>query len=338
MSSDNEKVKKMKILVTGGCGFIGSHFVEHIIRNTDWDIVVLDKLTYASSGFDRLRDINVFDDKRINIFTYDFTNELDKGLIKEIGNIDYIVHIGAETHVDKSIENPEPFVMSNIVGTMRILNFARKIKDSLKWLVYFSTDEVTGPAPRGINFTENAIYNCKNPYAATKAGAEQLCLAYENCYKIPLFITRTMNCFGERQDVEKFIPLTIRKVLLGETVIIHSDHTRIIPGSRFYIHARNVSSAVIFLLDKAKTSEIYNIVGEKEIDNLELAQFIAKVIGKPLSYRMLDFHSSRPGHDLRYGLDGTKMVKLGWNIAIGFEQSLEKMIKWTLDNRRWINL
>ena len=328
----------MRVLVTGGCGFIGHHFVEFLIKNTNWQIIVLDKLSYASSGFDRLRDINVFDDKRVLTIASAFTKSLSEGVKKEIGSIDYIFHIGAETHVDKSIINAEPFILSNILGTMHLLNLAKELKENLKWLVFLSTDEVLGPAPKEINFKEDSIYNCKNPYAASKAGAEQLCIAYENCYKLPLFIVRSMNAFGERQDVEKFIPSTIRKVILGETVIIHSDSTKTIPGSRFYIHARNISTAIFFLLDKAKAGEIYHIVGEKEVNNLELAKFIARVIGKSLKYELIDFHSSRPGHDLRYGLNGEKMYKLGWRIPIGFEQSLEKTIKWTLDNRKWIGL
>ena len=327
-----------KILVTGGCGFIGHHFVEHLMKNTDWKVIVLDKLNYASNGFDRLRDINCFDNKRVLILTADFTQEIPEGVIKEIGDIDYIVHMGAETHVDKSIENPEPFIMSNVLGTMHMLNFARKIKESLKWFVYFSTDEVMGPAPRGTYFNEDDTYSCKNPYAATKAGGEQLCIAYENCYKIPLFITRTMNVFGERQNVEKFIPGTVRKVLLGEKATIHADPTKAIPGSRFYIHARNVASALLFLLEKAKSGEIYNIVGEREVNNLELAQFISKVIGRPLNYELVSFHASRPGHDLRYALSEKKLKSMGWELPKIFEQSLKRTIKWILENKRWIGL
>jgi dTDP-D-glucose 4,6-dehydratase len=157
----------MRILVTGGCGFIGHHLVEHIIKNTDWDIVILDKLTYASQGFDRLKDISVFDDKRVTIYTVDFNHKLDDVLINELGDIDYIVHMGAETHVDNSITDPEPFVMANVVGTMRILELARKLKP--KKMIYFSTDEVFGDASRGEAFKEWDRYNSKNPYAASKA-------------------------------------------------------------------------------------------------------------------------------------------------------------------------
>ena len=326
----------IRALITGGCGFAGHHLVNHILANTDWEVVILDKLTYASSGFDRLRDINVFDDKRIKIFTIDLNHKIDDSLISELGNIDYIIHMAAETHVDNSIGNAEPFVISNVVGTMRILELARKLQP--KKMLYFSTDEVFGDAPNGEAFKEWDRYNSKNPYAAAKAGGEELCLAYANTYKVPVLISHTMNIFGERQHYEKFIPMIIRKVLRDEVVTIHSDPTRTISGSRFYIHARNVSNAVMFLLDKGKVRDKYNVVGEKEVSNLDMAQFIAKVMGKELRYEMVDFHSSRPGHDLRYCLDGKKMKSMGWDIPVSFEDSLIKTVNWTLENKKWINL
>lgn len=325
-----------RILITGGCGFIGSHLVNHILVNTDWEVVILDKLTYASNGFDRLRDINCFDDKRVHIFAADFTQEIKEGLLSEIGNIDYICHIGAETHVDNSIGNAEPFVISNVVGTFRILELARKLQP--KKMLYFSTDEVFGDAPNGEAFKEWDRYNSKNPYAATKAGGEELCLAYANTYKVPVLISHTMNVIGERQHYEKFVPMVIRKALLGEMVTVHSDPTRTISGSRFYIHARNVASAVMFLLEKGEVRDKYNVVGEKEISNLEMVQTIGEIVGKEVKYEMVDFHSSRPGHDLRYALDGTKMKRMGWDIPVSFEDSLIKTVNWTLANRKWINL
>lgn len=328
---------RTNILVTGGAGFIGHHFVEHVLKNTDWRIVVLDKLNYASNGFDRLRDIAAFDDKRVTVLTHDFTRPVVEGLAKEIGRVDYIVHMGAETHVDRSITDPEPFVMSNVVGTMRMLDFARAQKD-LKKFVYFSTDEIFGPAPLGTAYKEWDRYNSTNPYSASKAGGEELCLAYANTYRVPAVITHTMNVFGERQHPEKFIPMTVKKVQRGDTVVIHSDPSKRVPGSRFWIHARNVASAILFLLEKGEFREKYNVVGEREVNNLEMAEFIAKVLGKPFKYEMVDFHSSRPGHDLRYALDGSKMMNMGWHIPIPFEHALEKTIQWTLANSRWLEI
>ena len=158
-----------KILITGGCGFIGHHFVEHLLKNTTQEIVIFDKLTYASEGFTRLRDIDAYDDKRVMIVALDFTKEIPIGVTKEIGTVDYIMHMGAETHVDNSITDPAPFVFSNVIGTMRMLDYARTLK-GLKKFVYFSTDEVFGPAPEGAAYKEWDRYNSTNPYAASKAG------------------------------------------------------------------------------------------------------------------------------------------------------------------------
>jgi dTDP-glucose 4,6-dehydratase len=315
---------------------MGHHLANHIFKETDWEMVGIDKLTYASNGFDRLRDINVFDDKRIRLFAADFSQPVQDGVLKEIGNIDYLVHLGAETHVDNSIINPEPFVTANVLGTMRVLELAKKLKPEK--MVYFSTDEVFGPAPEGVAYKEWDRYDSSNPYAASKAGGEELCLAYANTYKVPVFITHTMNLFGERQHVEKYIPSTLRKILQGEKVTIHANKEKTKAGSRFYIHCRNAASAVMFLLEKGSARDKYNIVGEKEVDNLELAQFISQVVGKDLIYEMTDFHSQRPGHDLRYALCGEKLRNMGFSYSRNFEDSLTKTIEWFMNNKKWLGL
>lgn len=327
----------MKILITGGCGFIGHHLVEAVLKTTDWEIIILDRLNYAANGFDRLRDIEAFDDRRVHIFTHDFIQPIVDGIAEEIGQVDFIIHMGAETHVDNSIVNPAPFVMSNVVGTMQMLEFARR-QTKLQKFVYFSTDEVFGPAPEGVNYKEWDRYNCTNPYSASKAGGEELCLAYANCYQVPVIVSHTMNAFGERQHPEKFIPGTIRKILRFERVIIHANADKTRAGSRYYIHARNIASAVLFLLDHGQIREKYNIVGEKEVDNLQMAQSIARILDMPLECELVDFHSSRPGHDLRYALDGTRLAQMGFSFAKKFEGSLEKMVRWSIrpENIRWI--
>lgn len=670
-----------KILITGGCGFIGHHFVEHILKNTNWEIIIFDKLTYASEGFSRLKDISAYDDKRVTIIALDFNKEIPVGVITEIGNVSYIVHLGAETHVDNSIINPEPFVYSNVIGTMRLLDYARELKN-LKKFVYFSTDEVFGPAPIGVSYKEWDRYNSTNPYAASKAGGEELALAYANTYGVPVIVTHchdeetlcwaekgivpitelsigdnvwtlkenkelklepieeivyndyngemidfnsnkfsfkvtpnhrmltkkrygeneytikyakdlfeninendrhyiptsgewiglneeeidlskylnnenkhyntnkihtkfktidfmefigwfisegsfnkkstgcisiantnfiyrneiidvikrmgftpsysentkniqfhsvifqpfleeffgrgcenkkipkwilnydkkyleclfislmkgdgtisktskryyskskilcnqvaeiaiklgyscqvkerktntlklcgvdkeiisyytnirssqpsalikkhisksfyagkiwcvrtksgnffisrngniacsgnTMNVFGERQHSEKFIPKVIKSVMYDQVITIHADQTKTISGSRMWIHARNVASAIHFLLHNSEKRDKYNIVGEKEVSNLDMAKYIALVLGKELQYEMVDFHSSRPGHDLRYALDGSKLKEMGWETPLTFEQSLKKTIEWTINNPKWL--
>jgi len=327
----------MKVIVTGGCGFIGHHLVEHFWKNTDYEIIVIDKLSYASKGFDRLRDSGVFDqDKRVKTFCFDLTNEMSVGLKYEIGeDVDYIIHMAAETHVDNSIKDPKLFITNNIMSTFHLLEYARELKQ-LKKFFYFSTDEVFGPALGDTMYKEWDRHNPTNPYSASKSAAENICLAYENTYKVPIIIVNVMNAFGERQHIEKFIPLCIKKILNNEKIFIHSYPDKQKEGTRFYIHARNIADAILFLINNGKIGDKYNIKGEKEVGNLEMAQFIAKVLGKELIYEMIDFHSTRPGHDLRYGLDGSKLMNMGWKIPHNFEESLTKMIQWTLKNPKWL--
>ncbi|TSC94868.1 MAG: aminotransferase/S-adenosyl-L-homocysteine hydrolase [Candidatus Berkelbacteria bacterium Athens1014_28] len=333
--------KKQKILITGGAGFIGHHFVEHFLKNTNWDIYVVDNLTYASGGLSRIKDIEAYNVDRVKIFTADFTKPLDQqGLIDEIGQLDYIVHMGAETHVDNSIKDPRKFVYANVVGTLEVLEFARLYQPNLKRFIYFSTDEVFGPAPEGVSYKEWDRYNSGNPYSAAKAGGEELCVAYYNTYKMPIIITHTMNVFGERQHPEKFIQKVIRKVLAGEEVTIHGNSDKTKSGTRFWIHARNVVQAMMFIISHKDTEngDKFNIVGEREVSNLEIAQMIAKILGKELKYKITDFHDERPGHDFRYALDGGKMEKMGWKPPVGFDESFKKTIKWmAADNhKKWL--
>jgi dTDP-glucose 4,6-dehydratase len=327
---------KKTILLTGGCGFIGHHFAEYIHKNTDWNIVIIDKLTYASMGLNRLRNNELLYSKRVKVFTVDLCNELSEGIKKEIGDdIHYIVHMAAETHVDNSIKEPSKVITNNINSTVNLLEWAR-ILPSLEIFFYFSTDEVFGPALGNTLYKEWDRHRPTNPYSASKSGAENICIAYENTYKIPLMIVNVMNAFGERQHVEKFIPKCIQQILKNETVHIHSYPDKKESGTRFYIHAQNIASAVLFLIKNGKIGEKYNISGEKEVSNLDIAQLISKFMNKELQYEMVDFHSSRPGHDLRYGLDGNRIYELGWNPKFNFEDSLEKTIKWTLNNLEWL--
>lgn len=328
----------VNILITGGCGFIGHHFVEHIINNTNWNIVVIDKLTYASMGFKRF-DEDIFNKaiikKRLKVITWDLSCPFSIGLIKEIGEINIIVHMAAETHVDNSIKNPVPFVKNNIMSTLHLLEYSRNLKN-LRTFFYFSTDEVYGPALGEKLYKEDERHNPTNPYSASKSGAEQLCVAYNNTYKIPIIRINVMNAFGEKQHVEKFIPKVIKKVLNNETVEIHSYPDKKRSGTRFYIHARNIAAGVLFLLENGNIGESYNLTGEREVSNLEMAQIISKTMNKQLNYKMVDFHSDRPGHDLRYGLDGSKMFEMGWKLPINFEDSIKKTVLWTLKNQEWL--
>jgi len=324
------------IVLTGGCGFIGHHFAEYVHKNTDWNIIIIDKLSYASLGLNRLRNNNLYTSPRVKIFTFDLCSEIPEGIIKEIGdNVNYIVHMAAETHVDNSIKEPIKIIQNNVNSTVYLLEWARTLKN-LEIFFYFSTDEVFGPALGDTLYKEWDRHRPTNPYSASKSAAENICIAYENTYKIPLMIVNVMNAFGERQHVEKFIPLCIKKILNNEKIYIHSYPDKKESGTRFYIHAQNIANAVLFLIQNGKIGEKYNISGEKEVSNLDLALFIAKTIGKELDYDMIDFHSTRPGHDLRYGLDGNKIYELGWNPKFNFDESLKKTILWTLNNLDWL--
>ena len=338
-----------RALITGGAGFIAHQLISQILKNTDWEVVTLDRLDF-SGNLNRLQDVlqefSPEDRSRVRVVFHDLKAAVNPLIAADIGKVDYILHLAAGSHVDRSIEYPMEFVMDNVVATCNILDYARGL-DHIERFVYFSTDEVFGPAPNGINYGEYDRYNSTNPYSAAKAGGEELAVAFENTYGLPVYITHTMNVFGQRQHPEKFIPMCIKRVRDGEAITIHSDETKTIPGSRHYIHAEDVANALLFLY-KYDISKIlpdstgakcqkFNIVGHDEIDNLELAKFIAKVQGKDLKYEMVDFHSQRPGHDLRYSLDGSKMAKMGWTPKSAYEQ-LETTIRWTLNNDRWLSI
>ena len=333
-------IARKKIIITGGCGFIGHHVVEHFAKTPDCSLVVIDKLSYASLGYDRLRDTGVLD--RVQVFTTDLMQPIPEGIAYELGNnIEFIVHMAAETHVDNSIADPVPFIRNNVESTISLLEYTRGLIRNgcdLKAFFYFSTDEVFGPALGTTMFDEWDRHKPTNPYSSSKSAAENICIAYENTYKIPLMIVNVMNAFGERQHPEKFIPKCIKKVMDGEKVYIHSYPDKKTAGTRFYIHARNIASAVMFLLNEGSIGEKYNITGESEVSNLELAQFISQTVGRELEYEMVNHHATRPGHDLRYGLSGEKMEKMGWVPPLGFEDSLRNCIRWTMANSHWLNL
>jgi len=328
--------KRKKAIITGGCGFIGHHTVEHFAKNTDYELIVIDKLSYASKGYDRLRDTGVF--HLLRTFCYDLANPISAGLFYELdsNNVEVIIHIAAETHVDNSIDTPVPFVENNIKSTLNLLEYARRLP-RLKHFIYFSTDEVYGSAADGQAYTENDPHKPSNPYSASKSAAEMICQSYFNTYGIPLYVMNVMNAFGERQHPEKFIPLCIDKITKGETLTIHAYPGAERAGSRWYIHARNIAAAVLFVLKEGQIGEKYNVQGEAEVDNLEIAKFVAKELGKELKYTMHDNPGSRPGHDLRYALDGSKLREMGWQLPLTFEESLRRTVRWTINNAAWLD-
>jgi len=338
----------MKVLVTGGAGFIAHHVIETIIRTTDWSVVTLDRLDF-SGNLNRLHDVmqdfSPEDRARIKVVFHDLKAELNPMIQDDIGPVDYILHLAAGSHVDRSIAHPMEFVMDNVVGTVNLLNYART-QPNLKSFVYFSTDEVFGPAPKGVNYSERDRYNATNPYSASKAAGEEMCVAFENTYKLPVIITHTMNVFGERQHPEKYIPLCIQKIRDGESITIHANPEKTEAGTRHYIHAKDVAEGLMFILG-LDTSVLerdfggakcpkFNLVGPEEVDNLTLAKMIAAAQGRELKYEMVDFHSARPGHDLRYAMSGDYLKSLGWEPKIKFSERVQQVVEWTLANNRWL--
>jgi dTDP-glucose 4,6-dehydratase len=337
----------MRVLVTGSAGFVGHYIVKKFVEEGN-DVVGLDRLSY-SGNLNRIKEVLTPEtEKRYTVHHHDLRSAINDCLEKQLGQFDVIIHVAASSHVDRSIDQPINFVLDNVVGTCTILDFARRQKNLQKF-IYFSTDEIFGPAPPGVAYDEYDRYNSTNPYSASKAGGEELCVAFRNTYKVPVIVTHTMNIFGPRQHPEKFIPMCISKVNAGEKVLIHSDETRTIPGSRHYIHVEDVADAIWFIVGTEKSQTgvgtesgdsglcpKFNVVGKEELDNLTLAQYIAEGVGKPLRYELVDFHSARPGHDLRYALSGKRLAELGWEPKTSIRERIRQVVEWTLENDRWM--
>jgi len=336
-----------KILVTGGAGFIGHHFIDYVLGRTDWSVVCLDRLDPAGD-LNRLSQVGRgrSDQRRLAVCFHDLRAEVNLEVAKTLvtGNgafdsspFDYVVHMAAGSHVVRSVADPVGFVMDNVVGTAHLLDFCRKIPGSLRHggkILYFSTDEVFGPAGPGASFSEWDRFNPNNPYSASKAGGEALCSAYANTYGLPIMVTHTTNVFGERQHPEKFIPLLVRKILCRETVQIHADKTETQSSTRFYTYVDNVSSAVLHLLghgqclDGTDSVGKYNISGEQEVSNLDLAKMVAHMLGRELNYEMVSFCPERPKHDMRYAITNDALTATGWSPEVTFEEGIRRTIEY----------
>ena len=323
----------MKVLITGAAGFIGHHVLKRLMdQHPTWAFTIIDRLD-VSGNYNRLAEIGL-PTWNVRVVYHDLRAAISDQLAEQIGAHDYVVHLAAATHVDRSIDDPLDFVYNNVVATCNLLQFARRT--GCDKFLNFSTDEVFGPAPVGVAYREDDRYRSGNPYAATKAGAEELGVAFHNTYKLPVITTHTMNVVGKRQHPEKFLPMTVAKVLAGKKVTIHADSTKRNPGSRFYIDAEDVAAAVDHLLFSGVPGEKYNIVGPEEVDNLQLARWVAEALERPLKFEMVDFHSSRPGHDLRYALDGRKMRERGWCCSKTTENVIQDTALWYRDNPNWL--
>jgi len=325
------------ICVTGACGFAGSHLVEHLLANTDWHITVLDALTYAGDPA-RLYEAGKFDRSRVRIFWHDLNAPIMETLARRIGDVDCIVNMASNSHIDHSIADPVPFVKNNVNVALHMLEYARSLR--LRAFVQIETDEIYGSIESGGKpYPEWSPINPSNPYSASKAAQSAIAISYWRTYGVPLILVTPMNLFGERQDREKFVPKCVRAILAGEKITIHGTPDNI--GSRHYLHARNIADAILFLLRRpvatypeADRPDRYNVVGGR-VHNLEMANRIAGILRLPLHYKFDHNPRSRPGHDLHYGLDGSKLAALGWRGPVDFESSLHRTVKWMVENPSW---
>lgn len=320
----------MKFLVTGGAGFIGSNFLHYMTNKYPEDyFVCLDALTYAGN-YENIKELE-------NKNNYKFV----KGDIKDIELVDklfatekfdYVVHFAAESHVDNSIKNPNLFAETNIIGTMVLLNAAKKY--GVKRYHQVSTDEVYGDLPLDrpdLLFTENTSIHTSSPYSASKAGADLQVLAYARTFGLPVTISRCSNNYGAYQFPEKLIPVVISKALNNEPIPVYGKGENV----RDWIHVHDHNVGVDMIVRHGRDGEIYNLGGHAERTNLEVVKTILKQLGKPES--LITFVTDRPGHDRRYAIDSTKVEKeLGWDRTYTFEEGIKETIDWYVNNQKWI--
>ena len=314
----------MKILVTGGLGFIGSNFCKHVLKkHPDFDLINVDKMGLGANPAN-LHDIDK--NKRYNFVKGDICNP--QFMHKIITDVDVLVNIAAETHVDRSIADPYMFLLNNTMGTFTVLEAVRKHDKRIR-LVHVSTDEVYGQALKG-SFAENDPLDPSNPYSASKAAADMFALAYHKTYDLNVSITRCTNNFGPYQLPEKFIPKTIIRALRDLPVPIYGSGTNI----RDWIYVQDHCEAIDAVMREGKAGEVYNVSGGNEFPNIEIAKKILALLDKPET--LITFVEDRPGHDVRYSLDSTKTRStLNWQPKFSFKKSLESTVRWYVENKPW---
>ncbi|WZL73638.1 dTDP-glucose 4,6-dehydratase [Clostridiaceae bacterium 35-E11] len=329
-----------KLLVTGGAGFIGSNFIKYILaKYTDYKIVNLDALTYCGN-LENLKDIE--NNVNYRFIKADITDAKVVNRLFEEEKFDYVINFAAESHVDRSIEDPEIFIKTNVLGTQVLLDAAKKswqiAKDEVGYPIYkegvkylqVSTDEVYGALGKTGMFTETTPLAPNSPYSASKTGADMLVRAYGETFKFPMNITRCSNNYGPYQFPEKLIPLMIANCLNEKELPVYGDGMQI----RDWLHVKDHCSAIDTVLHKGKLGEIYNIGGNNEKANIEIVKLIIKTLGK--SENLIKYVKDRLGHDRRYAIDNTKITtELGWEPSYTFEQGMKETIQWYLDHKDW---
>jgi dTDP-glucose 4,6-dehydratase len=310
------------LLVTGGCGFIGSNFIRLMLEKyPDINIINLDKLTYAGNP-DNLKDLE--DNPNYAFIKGDIC---DPGIVRAaMKKADRVVHFAAESHVDRSIEDGSVFVRTNVLGTNTLLQAAQEL--GIKRFLHVSTDEVYGSILKG-SFVETDILTPSSPYSASKAGSDLLALSYHTTHKLPVVVTRCTNNYGPYQFPEKLIPLFVTNLLQGKRVPVYGNGLNV----RDWIYVLDHCKAIDFVLQNGADGEVYNIGGGEEKTNMEITRSILKRLGK--DEHMIEYVRDRPGHDLRYSLDCSKLKAMGWRPEHNFEEALELTVRWYVDNRWW---
>jgi dTDP-glucose 4,6-dehydratase len=341
-----------RVLLTGAGGAIGVHMIAHLMHNTDWEVVALDSFNRDHKGeFDRItrvcRDHPQWP-ARIKVFAHDLRAPFSMREVQAIGQIDHIINLASRSDVQASIDDPADFCRNNHEMMLTMLEYARATMQlyGLKTFLHFSTDEVYGPAEaNGLGHPEWDPILPSNPYSASKAAQEALAIAWWRSYGLPLIITNTMNNFGEMQAPSKFPAMIQKKIESGEEIEVHTAGDGQV-GTRYYLHSRNAADGVLFILQNVEPhlhspGEIdrplrLNIVGDRQVSNEELVVIISKLMGKKATWKRKNFHDHNPGHDLHYGLDGTRLARLGWKAPIDFETSLKNTIEWQQRNAEWM--
>ncbi|HXP50125.1 MAG TPA: dTDP-glucose 4,6-dehydratase [Bacteroidia bacterium] len=329
------------ILITGGAGFIGSHVVRRLVNNyPNSNIINLDKLTYAGN----LQNITDIENKPN--YTFIKGDIVDGPFIDSLfqnNKIDAVIHLAAESHVDRSITNPTEFAMTNVIGTMNLLNAAKKSWANNmegKLFHHVSTDEVFGSLGATGFFTETTPYDPRSPYSASKASSDHFVMAYHHTYKLPVTISNCSNNYGSHHFPEKLIPLAIHNIKNSKPVPVYGKGENI----RDWLYVQDHASAIDVIVHKGTIGNTYNIGGHNEWTNIDLIHLLCKIMDKKLnraagtSEKLITFVKDRAGHDMRYAIDSSKVQKeLGWKPSLQFEEGLEKTVDWYLANETWLN-
>jgi len=332
---------KKKILITGGAGFIGSHVVRRFVNNyPEYEILNLDKLTYAGN-LANLTDIEHKPNYRF--VKADITDAVAMSELFKLENFDAVIHLAAESHVDRSISDPTAFVMTNVIGTVNLLNAARehwKGAYEQKRFYHVSTDEVYGALGETGMFTESTAYDPHSPYSASKASSDHFVRAYHDTYGLDVVISNCSNNYGSHHFPEKLIPLAINNIKNNQPVPVYGKGENV----RDWLWVEDHARAIDVIFHQAKTGETYNIGGHNEWKNIDLIHLLCKIMDQKLgrtageSAKLISFVTDRAGHDLRYAIDSSKLQKvLNWVPSLQFEEGLEKTVDWYLENEEWLS-